>query len=184
MNQILHRATMAPNMHFIPLEKYDPVHQYVKTLDKVKQRKDFDKNVITLFYVKVGLLFWHVCVFCWLDQVWFNRFANTGVVSETDKVLTEVIIRCYRQIDRGVRFTNDDPLDANAELTNREKREWRELDGLTGCSIEDFNNTNRSPNSSSKNSLGSALLVHLWTPFFSFGELHVRLLCTFYPKTC
>ncbi len=138
MDQILHRAIMVPNIHHYPSEKYDPVHQYEKTLDKVKQRKDFDKNVITLFYKKVGLLFRHVCVFSWLDHVWFNRFANTGVVSENDKVLTKVIIRCYLQIDRGVRFTYDDPLDANAELTNCKKQEWRELNGLTGCSIEDF----------------------------------------------
>ena len=99
MDQILHRAIMVPNIHHYPSEKYDPVHQYEKTLDKVKQRIDFDKNVIKLIYVKVGLLFRHVCVFSWLDHVWFNRFANTGVVSETDKVLTKVIIRCYIQID-------------------------------------------------------------------------------------
>ncbi len=167
MDQILHRAIMAPNMHLVPLEKYDPVHQYEKTLDKVKQRKDFDKNVITLFYLKVGKLFRHVCVFSWLDQVWFNRFANTGVVSETDKVLTKVIIRCYLQIDRGVRFTNDDPLDANAELTNREKREWRELDGLTGCSIEDFNNTNRSANSSFKKQFWRRIVGAFMDTFFS-----------------
>ena len=49
MDQILHRAAMAPNMHLIPLEKYDPVHQYEKMLDKVKQRKDSDVNVIKLF---------------------------------------------------------------------------------------------------------------------------------------
>ena len=87
MDQILYRAVMAPNMHLIPLEKYDPVHQYEKMLDKVKQRKDFDKNVITLFYKKVGLLFRHVCVFSWLDHALFHRFAKTGVVSNTDKVM-------------------------------------------------------------------------------------------------
>ena len=95
----------------------------------------------------------------------FHRFAKTGVVSDTDKVMTKVIFQCYLQIDRGVRFESEDPLDANAKLTNCEKREWRELDGLTGCSIEDFNNTNRSPNSSFKNSLGSELSTTLWTPF-------------------
>ena len=55
MDPIFHRAAMAPNMHLIPLEKYDPVHQYEKMSDKMKQRKDL--NVIKLFYVKVGLLF-------------------------------------------------------------------------------------------------------------------------------
>ncbi len=55
--QILHRAAMAPNIHLSPLENYDPVHQYGKMLDNRKQRKDFDVNVIKLFYVKVGLLF-------------------------------------------------------------------------------------------------------------------------------
>ena len=62
MDQILHRAAMAPNMQLIPLEKYDPVHQYEKMMDKVKQRKDFDVNVIKLFYLKVRLLFQHVSV--------------------------------------------------------------------------------------------------------------------------
>ncbi len=65
MDRILHRATMAPNMHLIPLENYDPVHQYEKKLDKMKQRKDFNMNVIKLFYLKVGLLFRHVSVFFW-----------------------------------------------------------------------------------------------------------------------
>ena len=51
MNQMLHRAAMTLNMNLIPLEKYDPVHQYEKMLDKMKQRKDFDMNVIKLFYV-------------------------------------------------------------------------------------------------------------------------------------
>ncbi len=82
--------------------------------DKMKQRKDFDMNVIKLFYVKVGLLFRHINVFSWLDHVWFDRFSETGVVSETDKVLTKVIIRCYLQIVRGVRFKSEDPLDTNA----------------------------------------------------------------------
>ena len=122
-------------------------------------------NVIKLFYLKVGLLFRHVSVFSWLDHVWFDRFSKTGVVSETDKVMTNIIsFHCYLQIDRGVRFKREDPLDPNAKLTNRETREWRELDGLTGCSIEDFNNTNRSPNSSFKNSLGSKLSMPLWKP--------------------
>ena len=112
---------MAHNMHLIPLENYDPVHQYEKTIDKMKQRKDFDMNVIKMFYLKVGLFFPHVSVFSWLDHVWFNRFAKTGVVSETDKVMTQVIFQCYLQIDRGVRFKSEDPLDANAKLTNREK---------------------------------------------------------------
>ena len=49
MDRILHRDTMAPNMHLIPLEKYDPVHQYEKMSDKMKQRKDFDLNVRKLF---------------------------------------------------------------------------------------------------------------------------------------
>ena len=53
MDRILHRAAMAPNMNLIPLEKYDPVHQYEKMLDKMKQRQDFDMNVIKLFYLKV-----------------------------------------------------------------------------------------------------------------------------------
>ena len=57
MDQILHRAAMAPNMHLVPLEKYDPVHQYEKMLDKMKQRKDLDMNGIKMFYVKVGPLF-------------------------------------------------------------------------------------------------------------------------------
>ncbi len=87
MDRILHRATMACNMHLIPLENYDPVHQYEKTLDKMKQRKDVDMNVIKLFYLKVGLLFRHVSVFSWLDHLWFDRFAKTGVVSDTDKVM-------------------------------------------------------------------------------------------------
>ncbi len=121
MDRILHRATMEPNMHLLPLEKYDPVHQYEKVLDKMKQRKDFDMNVIKLFYLKVGLLFRHVSVFSWLDHVWFDRFAKTGVVSETDKVMTKVIFQCYLQIDRGVRFKSEDPLDTNAKLTNCEK---------------------------------------------------------------
>ena len=56
MDRNLHRAAMARNMNLIPLEKYDPVHQYEKMLDKMKQRKDFDMNVIKMFYVKVGLL--------------------------------------------------------------------------------------------------------------------------------
>ena len=85
MDQILHIATMAPNMHLNPLENYDLVHQYEKMLDKMKQRKDFDMNVIKLFYVKVGLLFRHVSVFSWLDHVWFDRFAKTGVVPELTK---------------------------------------------------------------------------------------------------
>ena len=119
MDPILHRAAMAPNMHLIPLEKYDPVHQYEKMSDKMKQRKDL--NVIKLFYVKVGLLFRHVSVFSWLDHVWFDRFAKTGVVSDTDKVMTKVIFQCYLQIDRGVRFENEDPLHTNAKLTNRKK---------------------------------------------------------------
>ncbi len=112
---------MAPNMHLIPLEKYDPVHQYEKMSDKMKQRKDFDMNVIKLFNVKVGLLLQHASVFSWLDHVWFDRFAKTGDVSETDKVMTKVIFQCYLQIDRGVRFKSEDPLDPNAKLTNREK---------------------------------------------------------------
>ena len=70
MDPILHRAAMAPNMHLIPLEKYDPVHQYEKMSDKMKQRKDL--NVINLFYVKVGLFFRHVSVFSGLDHVWFH----------------------------------------------------------------------------------------------------------------
>ncbi len=90
-------------------------------LDKMKQRKDFDMHVIKLFYVKVGHLFRHVSVFSWLDHVWFDRFSKTGVVSETDKVMTKFIFQCYLQIDRGVRFKREDPLDRNAELTNREK---------------------------------------------------------------
>ncbi len=57
MNRIPHRAAMAPNMNLISLEKYDPVHQYEKMLDKMKQRKDFGMSVIKLFYVKVGHLF-------------------------------------------------------------------------------------------------------------------------------
>ena len=113
---------MVPNMHLILFEKYDTVHQYEKVLDKMKQRKDFDMNVINLFYVKVGLLFRHVSVFSWLDHVWFDRFAKTGVVSDTDRVMTKVIFQCYLQIDRGVRFKNEDPLDPNTKLTNHEKR--------------------------------------------------------------
>ncbi len=112
---------MLPNMHFIPLEKYDPVHQYEKMLDKVKERKDFDMGIIKLFYLKVGLLFQHGSVFSWLDHVWFDRFAKTGVVSETDKVMTKVIFQCHLQIDRGVRFKREDPLDANDTLTNCNK---------------------------------------------------------------
>ena len=82
MDPILQRDTMAPNTHLIPLEKYNPVHQYEKMSNKMKQRKDFDMNEIKLFYVKVGLLFRHVSVFSWLDHVWFDRFAKTGVVSD------------------------------------------------------------------------------------------------------
>ena len=78
-------------------------------------------NVIKLFYLKVGLLLRHVSVLSWLDHVWFDRFAKTGVVSETDKVMTKVIFQCYLQIDRGVRFKSEDPLDANAKLTNHDK---------------------------------------------------------------
>ncbi len=76
----------------------------------------------------------------------------------TDKVMMKVIFKCYLQIDRGVRFKSEDPLDANAKLTNRDKREWRKLDQLTGCSIEDFNNTNRSPNSSIKKQFGKRIV--------------------------
>ena len=72
MEQILHRAIMLPTMHLVHLQKYDPVHQYEKMLDKMKQRKDFDMNVIKLFYVKVGHLFRHVSVFSWLDHVWLT----------------------------------------------------------------------------------------------------------------
>ncbi len=82
---------------------------------------DFDMNVIKLFYLKVGLLFQHVIVISWLDHVWFDRFSKTGVVSETDKVMTKVVFLCYLQIDRGERFKNEDPLDANAKLTNHKK---------------------------------------------------------------
>ena len=49
MDRILHRAAMVPNMHLIPLEKYDPVHHYEKMFDKVKQRKDFVVIVIICF---------------------------------------------------------------------------------------------------------------------------------------
>ena len=164
---------MAPNMNLISLEKYDPVHQYEKMSDKMKQRKDFDLNVIKLFYVKVGLLFRHVSVFSWLDHVWFHRFAKTGVVSDTDKVMTKVIFQCYLQIDRGVRFKREDPLDPNAVLTNREKREWRELDGLTGCSIEDFNNTNRSPDSSFKKQFGKRIVNAFMDTFFTPLENYI-----------
>ena len=80
-------------------------------------------NVMKLFDVKVGHLFRHVSVFSWLDHVWCDRFAKTGVVSETDKVMTKVIFECYLQADRGVRFNSEDPLDANAKLTNHDKRE-------------------------------------------------------------
>ena len=70
-------------------------------------------------------------------------------------------------------FRSEDPFDANAKLTNCNKWEWRELDGLTWCNIEDFNNTNRSPNSSFKKQVWEAnfqcLYVHL---FYPFGELH------------
>ena len=118
MDPILQRDAMAPNMHLIPLKRYNPAHQYEKMSNKMKQRKDFDMNEIKLFYVKVGLLFQHVSVFSWLDHVWFDRFAKTGVVS--DKVMTKVIFQCYLQIDRGVRFKSEDPLDANAKLTNFE----------------------------------------------------------------
>ena len=60
MDQILHTATIVPNMHLIPLEKYDPVHQYEKMLDKMKQRKDFDVkgavilNPVTLYYKTIS----------------------------------------------------------------------------------------------------------------------------------
>ena len=37
MDQILHRAAMVPNMHLISLEKYDPVHQYEKMLEKLNK---------------------------------------------------------------------------------------------------------------------------------------------------
>jgi len=52
MDQILRRAAMAPNMNLIPLEKYDPVHQYEKMSDKMKQRKNFDLNVIKSLQTK------------------------------------------------------------------------------------------------------------------------------------
>ena len=103
MDQILHRAAMAPNMHLIHLEKYDPVHQYEKMLDKVKHR-DFDMNEIKLFYLKVGLLLRHISVYSWLDHVMFDRFAKTGVVTKTDKVMTKVIFQYYLQIYRGMRL--------------------------------------------------------------------------------
>ena len=77
--------------------------------------------MVKLFYLKVGLLFRHVSFFSWLDHVRFDRFAKTGVVSETDKVMTKVIFQCYLQIDMGVRFKREDPLDPNAKLTNHEK---------------------------------------------------------------
>ena len=137
-------------------------------------------NVINLFYLKVGLLFQHVSVFSWLDHVWFDRFAKTGVVSDTDKVMTKVIFQCYLQIDRGVRFKREDPLDPNAKLTNREKREWRELDGLTGCSIEDFNNTNRSPNSSFKKQFGkrivNAFMDTFFTPLENYNSVYAHFI--------
>ncbi len=57
MDQTLHRAIMAPNMHLLPLEKYDPVHQYERMINKMKQKKDFDMNVIKLIHLKVGLIF-------------------------------------------------------------------------------------------------------------------------------
>ena len=39
MDQILHRAAMARNMHLIPLENYDSVHQYEKMLDEIKHKR-------------------------------------------------------------------------------------------------------------------------------------------------
>ncbi len=130
-------------------------------------------NVIKLLYLKVGLLFRHVSVFSWLDHAWFNRFAKTEVVSETDKVMTKLTFQCYLQIDRGVRFKSEDPLDANAKLTNRDKQEWRELDRLTGCSIEDFNNTNRSPNSSFKKLFGKQIVNAFMDAFFTPLENYI-----------
>ena len=94
-------------------------------------------------------------------------------MSDTDKVMTKVIFQCYLQLDRGVRFKNKDPLDRNAKLTNREKQEWRELDGLMGCSIEDFNNTNRSSNSSFKNQFGKRIVNAFMDTFFTPLENYI-----------
>ncbi len=94
-------------------------------------------------------------------------------MSDTDKVMMKVNFQCHLQIDRGVRFQSEDPLDANAKLTNREKREWRELDGLTGCSIEDFNNTNRSPNSSFKKQFGKQIVNAFMDTFFTPLENYI-----------
>ena len=71
-------------------------------------------NVIKLLFLKVGLLFRHVSVFSWINLVWFKRFAETGTVTEKDKVMTSVIDQCYVQIDRGVMFRSDDHFDENA----------------------------------------------------------------------
>ena len=88
-------------------------------------------------------------------------------MSETDKVMMNVIFQCYLQIDRKVRFKYEDPLDANAKLTNHKKQADRELDGLTGYSIEDFNNTNRSPNSLFKKQLVKQIVNAFMDTFFS-----------------
>ncbi len=43
-----------------------------------------------------------------------EEVAETGVVTEKDKVMIEVIYQCYLQSDRGVMFKNEAPLDENA----------------------------------------------------------------------
>lgn len=50
-------------------------------------------------------------------------------------------------IDRALRFKKDDPLDENARLGDYKKQEWREMNWFFEWTIDDFNNTNWTPNS-------------------------------------
>ena len=83
----------------------------------------------------------------------------------------------------GLRCKNDDLLDKNAVQTKWNKLEWKEFDGFAGCSLDDFNNTNQSPISCSKNSLEKELPTPLSILFYFCGELHVRLLHAFQHNT-
>ena len=90
---------------------------------------------------------------------------ETGTVTENDEVMTKVIYQCYLQIDKGVRLENEDPFNENAELTNHMRQEWRELNGLTGWSIEDFNKANQSPNFSFTKQFGKRIVNSFMNTF-------------------
>ena len=56
------------HMHLVPLEEYDPVQQYEATI-KNETKKGTPNNATKVRYGKVGMLFTHVSVFSWLDQL-------------------------------------------------------------------------------------------------------------------